>query len=293
MFEKQSANRAENTYENSSMHYQDNDDDRELLLGGQGSKESLLFRWMSATSTDEHRKTKTRRIVLLGLAVVGYTVIVALIAGAFTSLVNAPSHSVGSVASHVADAVDEYPPLADCGHNSTTAQAAGCKFDLMMTGWSNPECLDSYVLEDSYNDASPLSPWGAGLSNWKWAADKEYKVELPSDPEELGHHDGIWTHFYFHKIHCAYVWRHLSHALARKLAGEKHVFVYKQALQYEHTVHCNWMVLEHEKDLMRPTWAEINSVNKCVELKLDLNGKPWTGLLAKEEEKAGASSPGY
>ncbi|TDZ59666.1 hypothetical protein CTRI78_v005145 [Colletotrichum trifolii] len=280
--------------DDSQIAYADGPEEDHLLLSGSEKVNSAFYKWMPPLDSERQTmKKKSRKIILVGLAALGYTTVVALIATGLTSLFHS-SRSASSLAKSVeAGENDEYLPLADCGHNWTTAEAAGCKFDLMMTGWSNPECLDPYVLEDSYNDASPLSPWGAGLSNWKWAADRDYKIQLPSEPDVLGHHDGIWTHFYFHKIHCAYVWRHLSHALARKLAGERHVFVYKQALQYEHTVHCNWMVLEHEKDLMRPTWAQMNGINKCVELKLDLHGKPWVGLLGEDEEKAGGNKVSY
>ncbi|KAH7061589.1 hypothetical protein B0J12DRAFT_782449 [Macrophomina phaseolina] len=152
----------------------------------------------------------------------------------------------------------------DCGHNATTAMAAGCVYDIMMVGWTSPECFDAKVSQDALSNSSKLAPVG-GAGTFEWATDKHFTDLVPQTPE-LGKHEWLFAHYGFHRAHCAYVWRVLVDALERREKGEEDVFVYKQALRYEHAVHCSKVLIERERNLEAPTMLEVSGVNKCVRL---------------------------
>ncbi|KUJ12454.1 uncharacterized protein LY89DRAFT_722071 [Mollisia scopiformis] len=127
--------------------------------------------------------------------------------------------------------------LLSCGSNFEEAEAAGCTFDLMTFAWTPPACLDEEVYNDVLSDFSELAPT-RGAGTWPW-----WRYENRTEPLEqnsgLKDYQGPWSNTYYHRAHCLYLWRIMHKAAGRVVAGEREVYVYSKAADWEHVVHCN------------------------------------------------------
>ncbi|WDK09204.1 hypothetical protein CGRA01v4_00482 [Colletotrichum graminicola] len=151
----------------------------------------------------------------------------------------------------------------DCGHNTASAKAAGCVYDIMMVGWTAPDCIDPYVSSDSLSETSELaSVRGAGHFNFSVTPD--FTEIIQQDVDSLTQHDWVYANWEFHKAHCAYVWRVLANALERKRNGDTNVYIYRTLVTYEHAVHCSRVLLGTDRSLAAPTKIQVSGTNRCV-----------------------------
>jgi len=128
--------------------------------------------------------------------------------------------------------------LLSCGSNFEEAEAAGCIFDIMTFAWTPPACLDEEVYTDVTSDLSELAPT-RGAGTWPWWRFENRTEPLVQSSEVLKSYDGPWSDTFYHRAHCLYLWRIMHKAAQRVIAGQKEVYVYSKAAQWEHVVHCN------------------------------------------------------
>lgn len=151
----------------------------------------------------------------------------------------------------------------NCGHDTVSARAAGCVYDIMMVGWTAPDCVDPYVLSDSLSNTSELAGI-RGAGHFTFSVTPEFTEIIQQDVDSITQHDWLYANWEFHKAHCAYVWRVLANALERKRKGETNVYVYRTLVTYEHAVHCSHVLLERSRSLAAPTKIQISGTNRCV-----------------------------
>lgn len=85
-------------------------------------------------------------------------------------------------------------PLHECGSSPKEAESRGCIFDLMRNTWTPTACHNATAAQEALAD----NPWPLYLDK---AGTKE--VRLP----ELSFLPRVWSHYGFHKRHCAYVFK--------------------------------------------------------------------------------------
>lgn len=152
--------------------------------------------------------------------------------------------------------------LLSCGSNFEEAEAAGCIFDIMTFAWTPPACLDEEVHTDVISDFSELAPT-RGAGTWPWWRWENRTEPLEQTSEVLRSYDDIWTDTIYHRAHCLYLWRIMHRAAGRVIGGEKEVYVYSKAAQWEHVIHCNKLL--NELDLpMTDLAIAVRVVGHCV-----------------------------
>ncbi|KAK1973416.1 hypothetical protein LZ30DRAFT_610875 [Colletotrichum cereale] len=161
------------------------------------------------------------------------------------------------------DKAEFSPHPVNCGHDTTSAREAGCVYDIMMVGWTAPDCVDPYVLSDSLSNASELADVG-GAGHFTFSVTPDFTDVVQHDVDSITQHDWLYATWEFHKAHCAYVWRVLANALERKRKGEANVYIYRTLVTYEHAVHCSHVLLERNRSLTAPTKIQISGTNRCV-----------------------------
>lgn len=128
--------------------------------------------------------------------------------------------------------------VLSCGETFEDAKAAGCIFDVMTFAWTPPACLDEQVHRDVISAESELAEThGAGI--YPWWRDYNRTEPLEQLPEVLSDTERPWTDNHYHRAHCLYLWRIMHRATTRVINGEKEVYVYSKAAEWEHVIHCN------------------------------------------------------
>lgn len=154
--------------------------------------------------------------------------------------------------------------LLSCGSSFEEAEAAGCIFDIMTFAWTPPACLDEEVHADVISDLSELAPT-RGAGTWPWWRWENRTEPLEQTTEVLRLYDDIWTDTIYHRAHCLYLWRIMHRAAGRVIEGEKEVYVYSKAAQWEHVIHCNKLLNELDKPMTDLAMA-VRVVGHCVRL---------------------------
>jgi len=166
---------------------------------------------------------------------------------------------------------DDLPPL--CGSSPSEARAMGCTFDIFVNGWMPAACYDRYVASDSESSSSYLAPEAAGASTFPVYWDQNFTKPATHEDLEIAAfqngEEGVDAKFYtvydYHRAHCMHLWRLSGSAVERMAKGEKGVGVYYKVASYEHTVHCNKVIVDREKDPGK-TDTIIPGVCRCVGL---------------------------
>ncbi|KAL0930016.1 uncharacterized protein CTRU02_214836 [Colletotrichum truncatum] len=153
--------------------------------------------------------------------------------------------------------------IPDCGHDTASARAAGCVYDIMMVGWSAPQCFNPFVSADSLSNSSTLADV-RGAGSFTFSVTPDFTQIVRQDVGEITKHEYLYANWEFHKAHCAYVWRVLANALERKRRGELNVYVYMAATMYEHSVHCSHVLLDKKRNLTAPTQIQVSGTNRCI-----------------------------
>ncbi|KAK3936118.1 hypothetical protein QBC46DRAFT_395912 [Diplogelasinospora grovesii] len=115
-----------------------------------------------------------------------------------------------------------------CGKSAREARALGCVFDLMMSTWIHPDCLDPKLMEE-YLEAG----------NYTWYRDLSFTQRMSDEDARRGEYDQIFTRPDFHYAHCGYVWE--TQVRAYHTRGPVALDVYS----YQHTVHCKDFLVDH------------------------------------------------
>jgi hypothetical protein len=112
-----------------------------------------------------------------------------------------------------------------CGKTPEEARARGCEFDMLVTAWLPPKCIDRELVDEFLE-----------LGNWDFYArqDGTEKDKLSTyDPDFLGSvNRTIWTTRRWHVTHCLFMFKKLSRALVNGWTVDA------EAVSEPHMKHC-------------------------------------------------------
>ncbi|KAK8139509.1 hypothetical protein PG984_002889 [Apiospora sp. TS-2023a] len=120
--------------------------------------------------------------------------------------------------------------LSQCGNSSDEAATMGCHFDIMSFSWLPPACYDEHLTHEFET-----------RDDWQWFRDQNGTQPVPKDEVILGKQD-VFVSSRYHKLHCTFMWKKLHRAI-----GEGHI-VDSYIGNYDHTVHCEHMLLMEDVD---------------------------------------------
>lgn len=118
-----------------------------------------------------------------------------------------------------------------CGNSVEQAKANGCHFDMMSWLWLPNECFDAELVEEFIQ-----------LRDWKWYTHHRGLEEdrVPVADVKTGMYDSLWAPQEYHMWHCTYMWKKMHRAILR------HGPIDNDIARYNHTLHCEKMLLEPE-----------------------------------------------
>ena len=118
--------------------------------------------------------------------------------------------------------------LSPCGHSPTEARALGCHFDIMSFCWLPDKCYDT-----------ELSSTFDNLTQWEWFLDPNKTQPVAHEQVMAGEYMGLYVSWEYHLRHCTAMWRKLH----RAVLGDGRVAVDSYIANYDHTRHCEQMLL--------------------------------------------------
>ncbi|KAJ9606025.1 hypothetical protein H2200_009874 [Cladophialophora chaetospira] len=141
-----------------------------------------------------------------------------------------------------APAKDEAHRWQSCGSTPTEAVARGCSFDTLSFAWQTPECYDAELMAE----------WESTVrsNGWQYYADKAGKRPVPYETAFRGTYN-LWVEWDLHIMHCTYMWRQMHRAFA--LTG----FIDSHLSSYNHTLHCQKVLIEEHKGWLADTAARL------------------------------------
>ncbi len=164
--------------------------------------------------------------------------------GLFIALFNQPPYR-----SWASDNSEVHVRRRPCGTTPAEARARGCHFDVMSFSWLPDACWDA-ALSAEFDDEKP----------WKW-----WRYDEHGTLETISHEfvmTGEFTDVYvdqeYHVHHCIAMWKKLHRALLRGGQGAIDEYIGS----YNHTLHCEEMLLEGEEPGM-----SLSVVNSVIRLK--------------------------
>ncbi|OCT46845.1 hypothetical protein CLCR_02101 [Cladophialophora carrionii] len=127
-----------------------------------------------------------------------------------------------------------------CGNSPEEAQSLDCRFDVMSFTWVPKPCFDEALMTDFL--ASPTQPW-------QWFTEPNVTVTSTADARALSFQDvrtGQFAELYvtnaYHSTHCTFTWKKLHRALTETGYLDSYIG------SYEHTLHCEHMLLSRHLD---------------------------------------------
>lgn len=178
-------------------------------------------------------------ILLVAICTLAATGVVALMAFVY-SLASAGQH----------DSLDSGPGRHDtskphCGNTVEVARMRGCIYDIMLGGWTPPQCY-SEKLETEFMTLPEL----------KWYYDEAHTREIPLQVLKQGELEIVYPAHTYHDRHCLYTWRRLHEAV---MEGG---LVDYQTGSPEHSRHCTLLIMGVIPS--QPIKSEETKFNYCV-----------------------------
>lgn len=130
----------------------------------------------------------------------------------------------------------ELPELLTCGSSPEEARHLGCRFNVMSFTWVPSPCFDEELIDEFLS--SPSTPW-------KWFSEPNSTTAstVPVGEVLSGQFPELYVTNAFHTTHCTFTWKQLHRALA--VLGYLDSYIGN----YEHTLHCEQMLLSRSLDL--------------------------------------------
>ena len=120
-----------------------------------------------------------------------------------------------------------------CGKTPEEAQARGCQFDMLVTAWLPPRCIDRELVEEFMT-----------VGNWDFYTKRNGTEEekfSTYDPSFIGSvNKTIWTTRRWHVTHCLFMFKKLSRALVNGWMTDA------EAVSEPHTEHCMKTFIEQQ-----------------------------------------------
>jgi hypothetical protein len=119
--------------------------------------------------------------------------------------------------------------FGDCGKNSVEARGNGCVFDHLTYVWVQPECHYPELLAGYAN-----------LTGMEYYAEESMHQDsrIPMEDIMAGAYDQAWAPRRFHSLHCAFTVEKMH------WTAINHLPLDSAAIDYEHTAHCQMILLE-------------------------------------------------
>jgi len=137
------------------------------------------------------------------------------------------------------------PVFGDCGESPEQSKARGCIYDPLAVTWVRPECYYPEIIEE-FIDMGPVDFFSEkSMSN---------ESRVPIEEVIEGLHVQVWAPHKFHSVHCAHVVKKVHHTLAN------HLPIDSFSLNYEHTKHCQLVLLEELPRCAEPGTCRLNNV---------------------------------
>lgn len=118
-----------------------------------------------------------------------------------------------------------------CGKTPEEAQARGCEFDMLVTAWLPPRCIDRELVDEFME-----------LGRWQFYTQQDgtEKDKFSTyDPNFLGSvNQTIWTTRRWHTTHCLFMFKKLGRALVKGWTVDA------EAVSEPHTEHCTKTFIE-------------------------------------------------
>jgi hypothetical protein len=187
------------------------------------------------SKTQPPPRLSTRRIIIVFAT--SFTIIFVITAALLTFCYSSSNASLHNTV------LQELP---HCGNSAETARSRNCTYDVMLGGWTPPECY-SPKLEAEYLTTLP---------DLKWYYDEAHTRELPIEVLKLGELETVYPAAGWHDRHCLYTWRRLSEAV------QSGGLIDYQGGSPEHTRHCTGLLLGTIPP--KPVKSEKTKYNYCV-----------------------------
>lgn len=118
-----------------------------------------------------------------------------------------------------------------CGKTPEEARARGCEFDMLVTAWLPPRCIDRGLVNEFLE-----------LGNWdfytRWHATEKNKFGT-YDPDFIGSaNKTVWTTRSWHVMHCLYMFKKLNRAIVNGWTVDA------ETVSEPHTEHCMNVLIE-------------------------------------------------
>ncbi|MCJ1224801.1 hypothetical protein MMC12_001446 [Toensbergia leucococca] len=118
-------------------------------------------------------------------------------------------------------------PPRSCGNTTQSARLQNCTFDPISFSWLPAPCTDTH-LTAAFLAKRP----------WQWYLDRAGTQPAPRSEVLRGDHDNLYVTAEYHILHCTYMWRKMHRAVAAGWLIDGYVG------RFEHTAHCEAMILE-------------------------------------------------
>ncbi|KXH40822.1 hypothetical protein CSAL01_13014 [Colletotrichum salicis] len=173
-----------------------------------------------------HKNSPSLRLFALSLPLLA-TVVVELLA--FTGVVE---HAICRMS--LSDTHHKMGPkvmIKPCGSTPQEARQKGCHFDIISFCWLPSQCYDA-ELSREFDEANDL----------EWFLDPNRTEPLTHEQIMTGEYTGLYVNWEYHVRHCTAMWKKMHRAIIlRNGHGVKAIDGYIG--QYEHTKHCEHMLL--------------------------------------------------
>ncbi|KIW72267.1 hypothetical protein PV04_00473 [Phialophora macrospora] len=134
---------------------------------------------------------------------------------------------------------DEPANSLTCGNTPEEAQSRGCQFDVMSFTWVPQPCFDEALVTEFLE--SPEQPW-----HWfrepNVDANSTTTTALSFQDVRTGQFPELYVTNAYHSTHCTFTWKKLHRALTKTGYLDSYIG------SYEHTLHCEHMLLSRHLD---------------------------------------------
>ncbi|KAK5652846.1 hypothetical protein OQA88_9512 [Cercophora sp. LCS_1] len=140
------------------------------------------------------------------------------------------------------------PRHTSCGNTPTETRARNCRFDILSFAWQTPECYDAELMSDfiAYPDSA-----------WLFYRDDNSTSDVVSLEQALQGDESLWVDWYYHIVHCTFIWRQMHRAYEVRGWIDSHLD------SYRHTLHCQKTLLDRDTDMGRVNVAAVVKYPTC------------------------------
>jgi hypothetical protein len=122
--------------------------------------------------------------------------------------------------------------VTQCGDSAESARTLGCFFDIMSFSWIPPECFDEALTREFDR-----------MQAWEWFEDVAGRKPVTKTEVLQGTASQLYVSFDYHRAHCTFMWKKFHRAIGEGNLVDSYIG------SYNHTLHCERMLLIRDEDL--------------------------------------------